>query len=230
MAERLDKILAERTTLSRSEAKTMCKRGHISVDGEKIHQAATKVSTDAIILFDGEPVIPLPTFVRYHKPAGIHCTMDDEWGRPCLAGVLPDAWKEKLHPVGRLDAETTGLLMFCKDGSLTQRLLHPKRGVEREYVAHVEHTIDADELTRKLTEGVQTAEARVTARIVSIEGKVIRLTVTEGKHRMVRRMLNNAGYPVEQLHRARYGEFGLEGLPEGDIEPIAEDAWGWVVS
>ncbi len=230
MTERLDKLLAERTTLSRSEATTLCKRGHVTVDGKKIHKAATKVSLTAEIRFDGELVEPLPMFVRYHKPAGVHSTMRDEWGRPDLEGVLPEAWQGKLHPVGRLDAETTGLLMFCKDGTLTQRLLHPKRGVEREYIAEVEHEIDVNALTQALETGVETAAGIVTAQVVNASGHTVQVIVTEGKHRMVRRMLANAGYPVEKLHRVRYGEFRVDGLAEGEVEAVEEGDWAWVTS
>lgn len=228
--ERLDKILAERTELSRNTAKTLCKRGHFSVDGKKVFDASTKVSPDADIRLNDEPVLPLPLFVMYHKPCGIQSTMKDEWGRPCLAEVLPPKWQGKLHPVGRLDADTSGLLMFCKDGSLTQKLLHPRHEMEREYIATVEHTINSDELTQKLTDGVQTSEGIVKAQVVSIEDKTIQLIVKEGKYRMVRKILANAGYPVETLHRVRYGNFLLDELPEGELKALAPEDSSWLTA
>lgn len=136
-----------------------------------------------------------------------------------------------LHPVGRLDAETTGLLLFSRDGQLTQRLLHPRRGVPRRYVAGVE-TLPPD-LHERLTTGVGTSDGTFTAEDICISDHDVTLTVREGKHRMVRRMLANAGAPVLTLHRVSYGAVQLAPLAEGEaraltpaeVQALAAGAW-----
>lgn len=92
----------------------------------------------AVVLVHDEPVAPLPILVAYHKPFGVHSTIGDPMGRPNLEDALPPRLQKSFHPVGRLDADTTGLLLFSGDGQLTQRLLHPSGGVQRQYVATVE--------------------------------------------------------------------------------------------
>lgn len=102
--------------------------------------------------------------------------------------------------------------------------------MEREYIATVEHTINSDELTQKLTDGVQTSEGIVKAQVVSIEDKTVQLIVKEGKYRMVRKILANAGYPVETLHRVRYGNFLLDELPEGELKALAPEDSSWLTA
>lgn len=230
--ERLDKLIAERTSLSRTDVKKRCKWGRVFVDGECVRDPGKKVDPGADIRIGLErmPVLPVPMFVMYHKPSGVHSTMRDEWGRPCLDTVLPEAWRGKLHPVGRLDAETTGLLLFCKDGTLTQRLLHPRHEMEREYVAQVENEIlDPSALATRLREGVETSEGVVNGEVVEATKDTIQLIVKEGKYRMVRRMLANTGHPVVALHRLRYGEFVLGDLAEGALRELEEREWAWVM-
>ena len=135
--------------------------------------------------------------------------------------MIPPLWRGRLHPVGRLDADTTGLLPFCADGAITQHLLHPRRAYEREYTATVEPA-PREGLAALLAAGVRTADGVHTARVVSIVGSDVRLVVTEGRHRMVRRMLANAGHPVIALHRLRFGPFELGPLPVGEWRPATE--------
>ena len=213
--ERLDKILARRGVGSRAMANRLCRRGKVMVGQKVIRQASTRVDPEATIWVDGQALLPLPRLVCYHKPFGVHSTMSDPQGRPSLAEALPEYLLEQLHPVGRLDAETTGLLLFSHEGTLTQRLLHPKHGVEREYVALVEHEVASPEdLRQTLAAGVETAEGVFPAHLKEVQGARLTLVVTEGKHRMVRRILANAGFPVVELQRVRYGPFEL-----GELEP-----------
>lgn len=225
--ERLDKILASRGVGTRTEVRGAVKRKRVTVDGEVVRDFGLKVDPAADIRFDGEPVLPMPLLVAYHKPTGILSSIGDAHGRANLEAALPPAWRGHLHPVGRLDADTSGLLLFSQDGKLTQRLLHPRRGVERAYVAQVEGVGDA-ELIERLAAGVSTAEGTFTANVTRLDGDVVHLTVTEGKHRMVRRMLANAGYPVVALHRVRYGAVELGDLPEGESREATPDELAWV--
>ncbi len=225
--ERLDKLLGGRGAGSRQEVRRLCKQRRVTVDGAVVTDYERKFSPDADIRLNGEPVVPLPRLVRYHKPLDVISTMQDDWGRDDLAEVLPEPWRGHLHPVGRLDADTTGLLLFSSDGALTQRLLHPRRAVEREYIATVEGAPD-DSLIARLAAGVTTADGVIPAQVVAIEGDTVRLIVTEGKHRMVRRLLANAGHPVVALHRVRYGGVTLGPLEVGQVEAVRDADLAWL--
>ncbi len=224
--ERLDKILAGRGLGTRHEVRALVKRRLVTVDGEVVRDFGLKVDPAADIRFQGDPVAAIPVLVLFHKPSGVVSTMDDDWGRTSLVGALPERWEGRLHPVGRLDADTTGLLLFSADGQITQRLLHPRRGIEREYRATVEGAPDPS-LVDRLAAGIETAEGLACARVTHIEADEVRLVVTEGKHRMVRRMLANAGHPVLALHRVRYGEVHLGALPEGEVREATPEELAW---
>ena len=232
---RLDKLLAERGAGSRKDVDRMIRNGLVVVDGETVPKngAKLKIAWASCPIVDGFDYPPPPLLAVYHKPLGVVSSMKDDHGRPDLASVLPVSWQKVLHPVGRLDADTTGLLLFSRDGDLTHRLLHPKYTVEREYVAEVENTIDATDLGEKLAAGVETIEDGeplvVPATLLGVDAQSVRLVVTEGKYRMVRRILANCGHPVVALHRVRYGEVRLDHYPigEGDAAPIEGDALEW---
>jgi pseudouridine synthase len=170
---------------------------------------------DGAVALDGEALLVPPRLAVFHKPLGVHSTVEDDQGRPSLGTAASELLALGLHPVGRLDADTDGLLLFSADGALTQRLLHPRRAVPRVYVATVEPA-PGPTLPDVLRAGVQTADGVFTAEVLALDGARVRLSVTEGKHRMVRRMLANAGHPVVALRRLSYGPIALGGLPAGE--------------
>ena len=227
MTERLDKLLAARGAGTRSEVKRWIRRGQVTVDGEIVKRPEAQTADDAALACQGEPFEALPRIVAHHKTAGVHSTTADALGRATLAEALPPRWRGRLQPVGRLDAETTGLILFSSDGTLTQRLLHPRRAVEREYEATVEGGPEFEALRAQLSAGVATADGVHTADVVSVTDSVVRLVVRQGRHRMVRRMLANAGFPVTKLVRLRFGEIRIGALAEGEFRPLdaAEAAW-----
>ncbi len=163
----------------------------------------------------------------FHKPVGVQSTVGDPWGRRSLSTVAEELLSAGLHPVGRLDAETDGLLLFARDGRVTQHLLHPKRAIPRVYVATVTPAPDPSALTATLAAGAPTSEGTFTAELRACDGDRVTLAVTEGRHRMVRRMLANAGHPVVALRRIAFGPFELGELaPRAWREPhYAERAW-----
>ncbi len=226
MTVRLDKLLVDRGLGSRKTVRKLVKKGFVEVDGAVNRHYDGHVPRDARVVVDGVEWGPLPRVVAWHKPTGLVSTVGDPHGRADLRDALPPPWGGRLHPVGRLDAETSGLLLFSLDGKLTQWLLHPKRAIERTYVAVVEGRPEPA-LVDVLAAGVETSDGVFGGRIEQIEGAVVRLTVTEGKHRMVRRMLANAGHPVLELTRVRYGGFELGALAEGACRAAtdAEQAW-----
>ncbi|MEZ4470651.1 MAG: pseudouridine synthase [bacterium] len=226
---RLDRLLCDRGIEPRKEAHWLIKKRKVTVNGELVTRPETAVPVDAAIAIDGEALEPLPIALAWHKPAGIVCTTKDPWGRQSLDGVLPEIWRTRFHPIGRLDAETTGLLLFTRDGALTQRLLHPRRAVPREYEARVARPVDAT-LPGILAAGVETAEGVCTAEVLAMEDTVVRLVVREGRHRMVRRMLHNAGWSVVDLKRLAFGPVRLGELPPGEAIPVEGEALDQLLS
>jgi 23S rRNA pseudouridine2605 synthase len=224
---RLDRRLVEAGFGSRKEVGRLVKQGRVCVDGLIVSAPEEKISQDALLSVDGEPVAAVPLAIVYHKPVGVLVTMDDPWGRATVASVIGSVLASALHPVGRLDLDSSGVLLFSSDGHLTQRLLHPKRAVPKEYVATVQGPIPPD-LGSRLASGVETEEGIHAAELVSVIGAEIRLIVTEGKHRMVRRMLANLGLPVIGLVRLRFGPVRLGELPVGETRALDDVELAWL--
>lgn len=218
---RLDKLISERSLYSRKEARRLARKKRITIDGEIVRHVDVRVDPGITVYIDGEPLLPLPLMLAWHKPAGVLSTMRDPWGRETVASALPLAWRDRFHPVGRLDQDTTGLLLFSADGQITQWLLHPRRAVPRSYEATIGGVVPAD-LASRLAAGVSTALGTFTGVVDAIDGRVVRVTVREGKHRMVRRMLNNAGAPVAELHRVAFGPIALGDLEVGARRPLTD--------
>ncbi|MBM75626.1 MAG: hypothetical protein CMK59_09510 [Proteobacteria bacterium] len=216
--KRLDRLIAERTGFGRKECAKLIRQGRVRVRGDVVLNRAVKCAEDEIISIDEHIVEALPRIVVFHKPAGMLSTAEDPMGRECVGDVLP----HRFHLVGRLDMETRGLILFSSDGALTQWLLHPKRAYEREYWAEVDGT-PSEDLKIQLEQGVQTGVGLAKGRLIEQGDNWVRLIMTEGKNRIVRRMLNNVGLPVVDLFRLRFGPFELNDLSEGEIRTASFD-------
>ena len=223
---RLERLVADRSPLSRSVARAAIRRGRVTVDGACLRNPSAAIDPSATLTLDGRLLGAPPVLAWLHKPAGVHSTVGDPQGRPNLSGVAAPLLALGFHPVGRLDADTSGLLPFSRDGALTQRLLHPRHGIEKTYEAIVTPAPAAD-LGARLAAGVSTALGTHTARLDHLDGARVVLTVTEGKHRMVRRMLANLGHPVDALHRIRFGPMVLAELAPGGWQLAAGDDLAW---
>eukprot|EP01038_Epipyxis_sp_PR26KG_P006880 gene6880-9426_t len=260
--QRIDRIIANRGVGTRSEVTTLFRQGKVKINGKVIRSPSERIRVDAEIEVNGVTSRETPLIAVYHKPVGIHSTVGDPWGRPSLLEVknsIPVL--QNMHPVGRLDADTSGLLLFSSDGLLSNLLLQPVTAVERTYEAIVCGSIDHISLKSNLLNGIKTSDGIYPADLISsssipnneiddilqlqlenslkfdkkytdsknhIENdeeqdndiilpnkelitsvsKVI-LSVKEGKYRMVRRILHNAGHSVIRLHRVSYGPFSL---------------------
>ncbi|CAN0058165.1 unnamed protein product [Ectocarpus fasciculatus] len=231
---RLSKLLADRAIGTRSEVDALVRRGRVKVDGAVVKSPKAKLPVDCVIEVNGEVHGPVPLLVAFHKPKGVITTLSDDWDREDLSDVLPKSLLLKHHPVGRLDADSSGLLLLSSDGALTHRLLNPRFEVEREYVASVDVPPEGEEpgdsLVAALNEGITTADGVYRADVPAIDGRDVRVVVREGKNRMVRRMLANAGYPVLELRRERYGKILLGDLLEGEHVPVSGEALEWARS
>ncbi|MFT6145641.1 MAG: 23S rRNA pseudouridine2605 synthase [Myxococcota bacterium] len=223
--QRLDKYLAHASGLPRKRVRAVIRQGRVRVDGVVIRDSAHPVD-DPTVMLDGEVQGARIEIAVFHKATGTHCTVGDPIGRRSLTEAAHQLLDLGLHPVGRLDADTSGLLVFARDGQLTQRLLHPRHKVYKTYQATVEGDIDPG-LVQRLAEGVETAHGIHPARVDSIDGQVVTLSITLGKYRIVRRMLANAGHPVTALHRVRLGGFSLDGLEEETWREATEEEIAW---
>lgn len=226
---RLDKWVAERAALTRSQARRVIRSGRVTVDGVPERNAALALGPQAVVAFDGAPLEAVEPGWVLHKPVGVLTTLEDPWGRDTLWQPFPDIDWGVVHPVGRLDQDTSGLLLATRHGHWTQRLLHPKRGVSREYRALVSPT-PTPELEKVLADGVETSLGVFSARVIELQGDVVVVEVNEGKHRMVRRMLHNAGHSVVELHRVRFGQIELGDLPVGAKRPLTPAELEWIES
>lgn len=248
---RLERVLSNRGHGSRSEVAVLVRQGRVRVEGKVLRSPSEKIPANAVVTVDGLEVGAVPLLVAYHKPLNVLSSMGDPMGRPSLKEAVPLAWERMgLHPVGRLDADTTGLLLFSSDGALTHRLLHPSGGVEREYRAVVEGDATRPGLREELSAGVETSDGTFPAILLDAQlldenaveagggeaqpavTSVVRVMVTEGKYRMVRRILANTGHPVLDLHRVRYGAVVLDELhlAEGEFTEVSAEATVWAKS
>src|SRR5438067_3912702 len=221
---RLNAYLARTGVASRRGADELIKAGRVTVNGDP-GQLNTLVAARDRVEVDGEPVTAQKlTYALLYKPAGTVTTASDPQGRPTVVELVDVP--ERVVPVGRLDADTTGALLLTNDGPLAHRLAHPRHGVEKVYEADVEGRPDAAAL-RALSEGVQLDDgmtAPATARCLAPER--VELTLHEGRNRQVKRMLEAVGHPVRRLHRSRYAGLTLEGLEPGawrELEPSEVD-------
>lgn len=221
---RVQKYLSQAGAASRRQAEAMLRDGRIAVNGEVVAELGVRVlpGTDVVSL-DGQVVRPAPRrWVVFHKPAGVLCTRADPHGGETVYDVLP-AWAGGLRYVGRLDRDTSGLLLLTNDGDLAAALAHPAGGVEREYVAAVRGCVTAQAI-RTLKAGAELDDGFARpkrARKVRLAGGEwgVALVLAEGRKREVRRLLKAAGHPAASLCRVRFGPFRLGALGAGDWRP-----------
>jgi 23S rRNA pseudouridine2605 synthase len=218
---RLNAYLARAGIASRRGADELIKAGRVTVNGEP-GRLNTFVEARDRVEVDGEPVAAQQlVYVLLHKPAGVVTTARDPQGRPTVVQLVDVP--ERVVPVGRLDADTTGALLLTNDGPLAHRLAHPRYGVEKVYVADVEGRPDARAL-RALAEGVELEDGMTAAATVRcLAPSRVELTLHEGRNRQVRRMLEAVGHPVRHLHRSVYAGLTLAGLAPGEWRELTRD-------
>ncbi len=224
--ERVQKVLAHAGLGSRRACEELIVQGRVSIDGETVRQLGTRVDpARARITVDGE-AIRLESMVYYavNKPRGYVSTNFDPSGRPRVVDLLPEI-PERVYTVGRLDEDSTGLMILTNDGDLANRLAHPRYGVEKLYRALVAG-LPGPETLAKLTEGIWLSDGKVRAKrahIVGRQGEATRLelVLAEGKKREIRRMLSKLGHKVMSLNRVAIGPVSLKGLSAGECRPLS---------
>ena len=221
-AERLQKIMSRAGITSRRAAEKLILAGRVQVNGEKITRLGTTADPrNDRILVDGRPLsFPYASsYILLHKPVGVVCTLKDPEGRPTVRDLLR-AVRERVFPVGRLDYDSSGLLLLTNDGELTERLLHPRYQIPRTYHAKVSGTPPPAAL-KALREGVQLDDGTITAPTevsllrITYKKAWLEISLREGRNREIRRMCEAVGHRVEKLIRVRFGPLTLSNLPIG---------------
>jgi len=224
---RLAKYLAHAGVASRRSAEALIGAGRVTVAGRTVTDPARDVDEHSAVALDGEPLHGAQPRVAYalNKPVGVLSTARDTHGRPTVLELL-DAGDLRLYPVGRLDRDSSGLILLTNDGELANRLTHPRFQVPKTYRAKLRGGPLADEVLRALRAGVQlddgpTAPAQV-RRLGARGSRSIEITIREGRNRQVRRMCEAVGHPVLELERTRFGSLALDGLAVGAHRRLGE--------
>lgn len=229
---RLQKLLAQSGVASRRKCEELMLEGLVEVDGEVVTRLGTKVDPrTAVIRVDGKRLPPISekVYLVLNKPRGVVSTMSDPEGRRTLSDLVADR-PERLFHVGRLDTDTSGLLLLTNDGDFAHRMAHPSYEVDKTYVAEVEGEVFRRTI-KQLLEGVTLEDGPVTvskARIVeSTPAKsIVELVIHEGRNRIVRRLLDHVGHPVRRLTRTAFGPVALGRLRSGEMRELTLDELG----
>ena len=223
---RLQKVLAQAGVASRRAAEELIAAGRVSVDGQVVREMGRRVDPEtAVVHVDGSRIVLREdlVYLALNKPRGMLSTMSDDRGRPCVGDLVAERGDRLFH-VGRLDAETEGLLLLTNDGELGHRLMHPSFEVPKTYVAKVHGSVARD-VGRRLREGVELDDGIATVdsfRLVdNLPGhSLVEVVLHEGRKHIVRRLLDAVGYPVEQLARTAIGEVKLGNQRPGKVRPL----------
>jgi len=211
---RLAKYLAHAGVASRRASEDLIREGRVSVDSTPVTRPATDVSGNERIEVDGQRIKPEKSVVyMLNKPKGVVSTASDTHDRPTVVSLIGSS--KRLYPVGRLDADTTGLILLTNDGELANRLTHPRYEVPKTYRAKVKGKPSGAAL-KQLAEGVDLEDGLTSPARVRRVGGEIELTIHEGRKRQVRRMLEAVGHPVAELERVALGPLRLKGLQPGE--------------
>lgn len=224
--ERLQKVIAHAGIASRRKAEELILQGKVTVNGEVVKQLGTKVGPNDVVEVNGIKVEKeAPVYFLFYKPKGVVTTVKDDKKRKTVLDFFPEV-TERIYPVGRLDYDTSGILLVTNDGEFANLLTHPKYEIEKTYIAKVKG-IPTREHLKQLQKGIRlddglTAPAK--AKFLSANKRkntaIIELTIHEGRNRQVRRMFEKIGYPVMKLKRERYAFLDLTGLNAGEWRPL----------
>ncbi|WP_125706862.1 pseudouridine synthase [Lacticaseibacillus porcinae] len=223
---RLQKAIANAGVASRRHAEELIAKGHVEVNGQVVTEMGVKVSSKDEVLVDGVPLSkPIARHYLFYKPRGVITAVTDDKKRKVVTDYFEDV-PERLYPVGRLDYDTSGLLIMTNDGEFANQLMHPKFKIEKHYIAKVQgipNRAALDPLRKGMKlDGKKLAPARYNI-ISSDKAKktaIVELTIHQGVNHQVKNMLKAVGFPVIKLSRPQYGPLTLDGLQPGDYRPM----------
>ncbi len=225
--ERLQKVIALSGYCSRRKAEELIQKGQVKVNGQIVTQMGVKVSNNDFIEVEGNPINEKEEKVYYilNKPRGIVTTTNDEKGRKTVVDLIKT--EKRIYPVGRLDYDTTGLIILTNDGELTNYLIHPKNNIEKVYVAKLKGIILKEDLNKICSgvfiDGKKTSKAK--AKILRVDKKtntsVVELIIHEGRNHQVKKMFEAIGFNVLKLKRESISFLTLDGLKSGEYRPLS---------
>ena len=220
---RLDKFICDCTGLTRSQAGKVIRQKLVTINGEVVKQAALQVSSEDTVVLDGKPLAIIGLrYLMLHKPAGFLCANDDP-DHPIVFSLLDEPLVERLHTVGRLDLDTTGLLLLTDDGQWSHRISSPKHHIAKTYRVWTADPISLDAASQ-FAEGVMLRgekDPTLPAQLEIVAEREALLTIHEGRYHQVKRMFAAIGNKVEQLHREKIGGLQLPAdLAEGGYRPL----------
>ncbi|NBP28800.1 MAG: rRNA pseudouridine synthase [Flavobacteriia bacterium] len=226
-AIRLNKYLSNAGVCSRREADVLIQTGVITVNGKIVTELGYKIAPTDVIQCNGETInAEKKRYVLLNKPKGFITTMDDPQGRKTVMTLVRNACRERIYPVGRLDRETTGLLLFTNDGDLAKKLTHPRYQARKIYHVELNKPVKAEDLD-KLLRGVDLEDGKSKADKASyVEGgnsREVGIEIHSGKNRIVRRMFESLGYTVVKLDRVVFAGLTKKDLPRGMFRHLSED-------
>jgi 23S rRNA pseudouridine2605 synthase len=225
--ERLQKVIAHAGLASRRKAEELIKEGKVKVNGNVVKELGIKVGPNDKVEVNEVPLVKeAPVYFILYKPRGVISAVADDKDRKVVTDYFPHI-QERIYPIGRLDYDTSGLLLLTNDGEFANALMHPKNEVDKVYVAKVKG-IPLHENLKKLEKGIKledgkTAPAKI--KVLSVDKRkqtsIVEITIHEGRNRQVRRMFEAIGHPVLKLKRERYGYLTLHGLSTGDSRELS---------
>lgn len=225
--ERLQKVIANMGYCSRRKAEELILKGEVYVNGELVQELGTKVDVNDKIVVEGVTLNKKTKYEYYllNKPRGVICSAKDEKGRKVVTDLIDT--KERIYPVGRLDYDTTGLLILTNDGDLANLLMHPSNEVEKTYLAVIEGIMTTEEIY-KLKDGVVIDGVKVVPKRVKIKKRdeaknkeKVEITIIEGRNHIVKKMFEAVGHPVAKLTRERLAFLDVKGLQSGDYRYLS---------
>lgn len=223
---RINKFIAHAGVASRRKAEELIKQGLVTVNGQVVKELATTIKSGDVVEVEGTPIYnEEKVYYLLNKPRGVISSVSDDKGRKTVIDLLPMV-KERIYPVGRLDWDTTGLLILTNDGDFTDKMIHPRNEIDKVYVARVKGIATKENL-RPLTKGVvidgkKTKPARYT--IIKVDKEkdrsVVELVIHEGRNHQVKKMFESVGLLVDKLSRTQFGTLDLTGLRPGEYRRL----------
>ncbi len=223
---RINKYIAHAGVASRRKAEELIKQGLVTLNGQVVIELATTVKSGDRVEVEGQPIYnEEKVYYLLNKPRGVISSVRDDKGRQTVVDLLPEV-KERIYPVGRLDWDTSGLLILTNDGDFTDKMLHPRHEIDKVYVARVKGLASKDNL-RPLTKGIvidgkktQPARYRIVKTDREKNRSVVELTIHEGRNHQVKKMFEAVGLMVDKLSRTRFGTLDLSGLNSGEARRL----------
>ncbi|TDL97839.1 rRNA pseudouridine synthase [Macrococcus brunensis] len=225
--DRLQKVIARSGVTSRRKAEALIEEGKVTVNGEVVKTLGTKVKPSDRIEVEGIPLEnPDKVYILFHKPTKVITSVSDDKGRTVVTDFFPQL-EERVFPVGRLDYDTSGLLLLTNDGEFANQMTHPRYKVKKKYVAKLKGYLLREQV-RQLEKGIMLEDGKTAPAIVKVKSQdreknstLVEITISEGRNRQVRRMFSHFGHEVVKLSRVEYGPLNLKGLNAGDARDLS---------